>query len=212
MRYLPIAVDLEGRSCVVIGGGSLATRKVESLLRAGAWVRVIAPWICEEIEVWAQQEPRLSLERRVYRAGDLRGASLAFAATDQAEVHAAVALEAEERRVWLNAVDDPERCSFLMPAIVERGPLVIAVATGGASPALARRVRDEIAAWVGEEYGQAAAYLGELRGRYRPGAQRQRAFARLLDEGLVEAFRAGDRERVERLTESACRGLEMESR
>lgn len=211
MRYLPIAVDLEGRSCVVVGGGSIAARKIELLLQAGAWVRVVAPEVCDEVAAWAASEPRLSIERRPYRPGDLRGAVLVFAATDRLEVQVGVAAEAAERHIWLNSVDDPERCSFLMPAIVERGPLTVAVGTGGASPALARRVRDEIAARVGVEYGEAAAYLGTLRRRFRAGAARQRAFAQLLDEGLIEALRAGDQERVERLTERACRGLEPET-
>jgi precorrin-2 dehydrogenase / sirohydrochlorin ferrochelatase len=210
MRYLPIAVDLEGRACVVVGGGEVAARKVETLLDAGARVTVIAPHLCQEIEVREGREPRLRVERRPYRSGDLDGAVLAFAATDAPDVHREIAVEAAERRVWLNAADDPESCSFLMPAVIERGPVAIAVGTGGASPALARRVRDEVAACIGVEYGEAASYLGELRRRFRGGAARQRAFARLLDEGLVEAFRAGDRERIERLTERACEGLEPE--
>jgi precorrin-2 dehydrogenase/sirohydrochlorin ferrochelatase len=208
MRYLPIAVDLEGRACVVVGGGEVAARKVETLLQAGARVTVIAPEVTEEIEAWSAREPQLAIERRSYRNGDLAGAVIAFAATGSAEVHAAVAEEAKGHGVWLNAADDPERCSFLMPAIVERGPIAIAVGTGGASPALARRVRDEIAARIGTEYGQAAEHLAALRRRFRAGAARQRAFARLLDEGLVEAFRSGDRDRIERLTERACHELE----
>jgi siroheme synthase-like protein len=210
MRYLPIAVDLQGRACVVVGGGEVAARKIETLLRAGAHVTVIAPHVSQEIETWEGKEPHLHLERRPYRSGDLEGAALAFAATDSPRVHAEIATEAKERGVWLNAADDPDHCSFLMPAVVERGPIAIAVGTGGASPALARRVRDEVATRIGVEYGEAATYLGELRQRFRAGAARQKAFARLLDEGLVEAFRAGDRERVERLTERACEGLEPE--
>jgi siroheme synthase-like protein len=208
MRYLPIAVDLEGRACVVVGGGEVAAQKVDLLLRAGAKVTVIAPALADEIAARAAREPRLTIERRAYRDGDLAGAAIAFAATGSPAVQAAVASEAASRGVWLNAADDPERCTFLMPAIVERGPLAVAVGTGGASPALARRVRDEIAARVGMEYGEAAEYLGSLRRRFRAGAARQRAFARLLDEGLVEAFRTGDRDRIERLTERACHDLE----
>jgi precorrin-2 dehydrogenase/sirohydrochlorin ferrochelatase len=210
MRYLPIAVDLEGRACVVVGGGEVAARKVETLLQTGARVTVIAPEITAEIAAWSAREARLTVARRPYRNGDLAGAAIAFAATDSPEVHAAVAAEASSRGVWLNAADDPRNSSFLMPAVVERGPLAVAVGTGGASPALARRVRDEIAARIGAEYGEAAAYLGALRSRFRAGVARQRAFARLLDEGLVEAFRNGDRERIDRLTERACEGLETD--
>jgi siroheme synthase-like protein len=210
MRYLPIAVDLEGRACVVVGGGEVAARKVETLLRVGAQVTVIAPHVGQEIEIWEVREARLRVERRPFRPGDLEGAVLAFAATDSPTLHAEIAVEAAARGVWVNAADDPEHCSFLMPAVIERGPIAIAVGTGGASPALARRVRDEIAGRIGVEYGEAASYLGGLRRRFRAGAARQRAFTRLLDEGLVEAFRAGDRERVDRLTERACEGLEPE--
>jgi siroheme synthase-like protein len=210
VRYLPIAVDLDSRVCVVVGGGEVAARKVETLLQTGAKVTVIAPEVSDEIAAWAEREPRLTVERRAYRNGDLAGAAIAFAATGSAAVHAAIAEEAASRSVWLNAADDPERCTFLMPAIVERGPLAVAVGTGGASPALARRVRDEIAARIGMEYGEAAEYLASLRRRFRAGVARQRAFARLLDEGLVEAFRNGDRERIERLTDRACGELEPE--
>jgi siroheme synthase (precorrin-2 oxidase/ferrochelatase) len=137
MRYLPIAVDLESRVCVVVGGGEVAARKVETLLQTGAKVTVIAPEVSDEITAWAEREPRLTVARRAYRNGDLAGAAIAFAATGSVAAHSAIAEEAASRGVWLNAADDPEHCTFLMPAIVERGPLAVAVGTGGASPALA---------------------------------------------------------------------------
>jgi siroheme synthase-like protein len=207
MQSLPIFVDLDGRRCVVIGGGAIAARKVEALVRAGARVTVIAPQISREIEDLAAGTGAVELWRRAYAGGDLAGSWLAFAATGDPAVQDQVAREAARERIWLNAVDEPERCSFTMPAIAERGPIVVAVATGGASPALAAAVRDEVAARLGPEYAAAAAHLAALRARYAPGPARQRAFARLVEEGLVDAFRARDSARIEALTHAACDGL-----
>jgi siroheme synthase-like protein len=206
MRYLPLFVDLAGRECVVIGGGTVAAHKVELLRGVGATVRVVAPAVCAEIERLAA-EGGVSLDRRSFEPADLEGVALAFAATDDTSVQQEVADEARRRNLWLNAVDDPERCSALMPAILERGPITVAVSTGGASPALAARVRDELGAALGEEYARAAELLGTLRARFAPGPARQRAFAALLDEGLLDALRAADGSRVARLIDEICAPL-----
>ena len=116
-------------------------------------------------------------------------------------------MQARAGGVWLNAVDEPERCSFVMPAILDRDPLVIAVSTSGASPALARRIRDDLDETLGPEYAAAVDTLAKLRGRYAPGPRRQAAFMRIVDGGLLDALRGGDGRRVDELIAAACTGL-----
>jgi siroheme synthase-like protein len=207
MRYLPILVDLAGRACLVIGGGAVAARKVDTLLGAGAEVTVVAPRIDDALVTLAASRPTLRLERRRYRRADLAGKAIAFAATNDAALQEQIACDARAAGVWLNAVDEPERCSFLMPAILDRDPLVVAVSTSGESPALARRIRDDVGRALGPEYGTALARLAHLRARFAPGKQRQEAFLRLVDGGLLEALRRGDEERVATLIRATCDAL-----
>jgi len=207
MRYLPILVDLDGRPCLVVGGGDVAARKVEMLLGVGARPRVVATRVGVRLEEIAAAAPAVTIERRPYRTADLEGAALAFAATDDPALQDAIARDARAAGVWLNAVDEPERCSFVMPAVLDRAPLVVAVSTSGASPALARRIRDDVAAALGPEYDAALEHLAGLRIRFAPGRERQEAFLRLVDGGLVEALRDHDDARVRALTAEACTGL-----
>jgi precorrin-2 dehydrogenase/sirohydrochlorin ferrochelatase len=211
MRYLPILVDLAGRRCLVVGGGAVAARKAETLLAADARVTVVAPEIGDELTRLAARDVRVALERRPYRHGDLDGAALAFAATDDPDVQERVSRDGRASGVLVNAVDEPERCSFVMPAVLDRDPLLVAVSTSGASPALARRIRDDLAAALGPEYDAAVRHLAALRARYRPGRPRQQAFVELVSGGLIEALRASDDERVRVLTHGACGALEAAS-
>jgi siroheme synthase-like protein len=208
MRYLPVSLDLLGRRTVVIGGGFIAVRKARSLLEAGASVRVVAGEICSELRELAASHGSLRLVERDYEAGDLADVLLAFAATDDRGVQEDVSREASERGVLLNVVDEPDSCSFVTPAILELGPVTVAVSTGGASPALAQRIRDEIAAAIGPEYGTAAEVMASLRAKFERGPARTQAFTRLLQSGLLEALKRGDPERVERMTDAICAGLE----
>jgi precorrin-2 dehydrogenase/sirohydrochlorin ferrochelatase len=207
MRYLPILVDLAGRPCLVVGGGAVAARKVEQLLGAGASVTVVATRIGARMTELAAVEPRLRVEERRYRADDLQGVALAFAATDDPALQESIAAQARATGVWLNAVDEPERCSFVMPAILDRDPLLVAVSTSGASPALARRIRDDLDEALGPEYAAAVDTLAKLRRRYAPGRRRQEALMRLVDGGLLEALRGGDERRVDELIATACADL-----
>jgi precorrin-2 dehydrogenase/sirohydrochlorin ferrochelatase len=207
MRYLPILVDLAGRPCLVVGAGAVSARKVEQLLDVGACVTVIATRVGTRMAEVAAAEPALRVEQRPYRPSDLDGVALAFAATDDPALQEAIAAQARAAGIWLNAVDEPERCSFVMPAILDRDPLVVAVSTSGASPALARRIRDDLDAALGPEYAAAVDMLARLRGRYAPGRPRQEAFLRLVDGGLLEALRGGDRRLVDELIATACAGL-----
>lgn len=140
-RYYPVYLDIARRRCVVIGAGPVAERKVRQLLAAGADVTLVSPEATPELRRSAEAG-RLRWIERGYAEGDLAGAFLAIAATDDTEVNRAVSAEAERERALLNVVDVPSLCTFVAPAIVERGPVTVAISTGGASPALARKIRE----------------------------------------------------------------------
>jgi precorrin-2 dehydrogenase/sirohydrochlorin ferrochelatase len=199
VQYYPAYLELRGRPCVVIGGGEIAERKVTTLLDAGARVTVVSPMLTPALTVRAETH-EIVHQPRPYRRGDLAGSWLAYAATGDERVDAEIAAEAAEARVFLNVVDRPRLCGFIVPAIVRRDPVAVAVSTGGASPALAKRLARELARTVGPEWGTAARLLGALRGRLAGDAPaRGRVFAALAEGPLVEAIRAGDAARVEAL-------------
>jgi len=185
MTYYPVFLDLRGRRCVVIGGGREAQRKAEGLLAAGARVTVVAPTLTArlrrrlgagEIE-WREQE---------YREGDLEGFELCMVATDDGAVNAQVAAEGKRRRIWVNAADDPANCDFILPALIRRGPITLAASTSGTSPALARRLREELEAYLTEEMPALAELLAEVRGelRSRGLAPDAEVWQRAIDEEL----------------------------
>jgi siroheme synthase-like protein len=157
----PVALELGGRSCVVVGGGAEAERKARGLLEAGADVSVVATAFTAGLEDLARRR-ELSLLRRPYRRGDLKGAFLVIA-TGEREERAAVFAEAEKRRVLCNAVDDVEHCHFAAPSILRRGDLLVAVSTGGKAPALAKQLRRRLAEELGWEYEVLVGLLGQVR-------------------------------------------------
>ena len=166
MRYYPVFLDLAGKPAVVIGGGKIARQKVEGLLNAGAQVTVISPELSAPLSRLAAGG-RFRHTRREYRPGDLEGYALAFVATDDRSVNAVVAREGKERGVWVNAVDDPPNCDFIMPGVVERGPLVVAVSTSGTSPAMARKMREELQEFLTEEHVLMLELAAEVRAELR---------------------------------------------
>lgn len=166
MGHFPCFVDLSERPCVVIGGGEVAERKVESLLAAGALVTVVSPSLNRGLTRLVT-DGRIRHLARVYRRGDLAGATLAFAATDDRAVTVAVAAEARRRRIWLNAADDPAHCDFILPSVLRRGRLTVAVSTGGASPAVARAVREELETVLTERHATLLDVATEVRDELR---------------------------------------------
>ena len=143
--YYPVYLNLTGRRCVIIGGGGVAEGKIARLLDSGAEICVISPDATPGIRQFAA-DGALRWEQRHYRPGDLEGAFIAIAATNVREVNRRIFEEAETRGVMLNAVDDPPNCSFIAPSIVQRGPVTLAISTGGVSPALARKLRESLQA------------------------------------------------------------------
>ena len=162
MRYYPVFLDLNGKSVVVIGGGNIAHQKMENLVKVGADVTVISPDLNAPMSA-LKAEGRFRHIDRDYQPGDLEGYTLAFVATDDRAVNAAVADEGKSRGVWVNAVDDPPYCDFIMPGIVQRGDLVIAVSTSGRSPAMARKMREELTDFLTEEWVAMLELAAEVR-------------------------------------------------
>ena len=166
MRYYPVFLDIAGKPVIVIGGGSIAHQKVVGLLKAGADVTVVSPQLNEEMASLAMAG-RFNHIERDYEPGNLEGYVLAFVATDDRSVNATVAAEGKERRVWVNAVDDPPYCDFIMPGIAQQGDLIVAVSTSGTSPAMARKMREEIEAFLTEDWALMLELAAEVRGELR---------------------------------------------
>jgi len=162
MSYFPIYLDMARRRCLVIGGGAVAERKIANLLEAGAEVTVLSPNVTENIARWSKQN-LLLLKARRYRDGDLAGFELAFVATDDAAANSAAFREGRNGGVWVNAADDPAHCDFILPSVLRRGDLTVAVSSGGNSPALARTVREELELYFTQEYEALAQLASEAR-------------------------------------------------
>jgi siroheme synthase-like protein len=179
-----VCLDLRGKRCLVVGGGRVAGEKALGLLEAGADVTVVAPEVEHELE-----ELPVELHRRVFTRSDVVDRFLVIAATNDRLVNAAVSGAARDRNVPCNVADDPELCSFILPAVVREGPIVAGISTGGASPALAQRLRAEVAELIGPEHAELAERLSAL----RPWAKRHFAtyderrdfFQRLVAEALA---------------------------
>ena len=197
MGYLPLFTDVTDQPCVVIGGGDVAADRVRALLDAGAIVTVIAPSLIAQLEALAD---RITWRARRFIPGDLRAFRLAFY-TDPADSEAqTVAAEARALGVPINVTDRPQLCSFIMPAIVRRGALQIAISTGGASPALAKLVRGELERVIGIEYEALATILGALREHLRrrePAPAGRAHLARILATELRAALAQHDNARVD---------------
>jgi precorrin-2 dehydrogenase/sirohydrochlorin ferrochelatase len=144
-------VDITGRRCLVVGGGAVAERKVVSLLEAGAAVKVVSPTVTPLLEEWALLG-QIEWKRRSYVSKDGIGCFLVIAATNREEVNHLVYRDAKARGQWINVVDQPELCNFTVPSTVRRGKLQIAISTGGASPSLAKKIRQDLEERYGEEY------------------------------------------------------------
>ena len=190
-RY-PVCLDLAGRTCVVVGGGDVAERRVASLLAAGARAVVVSPALGPGLR-GLREEGRLEHVSRPYEDGDLAGAFLAIAATDDARVNHAVAAEARRRGVLVNVVDDPAFCDFTLPAVLRRGDLLVAVSTGGRSPAAARHIREELEEFLTPERVLLVELAAEVRAELRARGRRAdgEAWREALRGDLLALIREG---------------------
>jgi siroheme synthase-like protein len=158
----PVMLDLQGRACLVVGGGVVAARKLAGLLDAGARVTVVSPVLAPAVLDIAR-DGRLRWWPREYAKGDVTGFALVMVATAAAAVNALVAAEARERSIWVNCADDPGRCDFILPSVLRRGPLTVAVSTGGASPTVAHMVREELELVLPSDYGALTEVVADVR-------------------------------------------------
>ncbi len=190
--FYPASLDVTGRACLVVGGGSVAARKARTLLDCGAAVTVVAPTLGPEME--ALSDELAHLERRAYARGDAARFRLVVTATGRPDVDGAVHDDAETAGVWVNSADDRAHSSFILPAVHRDGPVTVAVSTGGLSPALSSWLRDRLAAECGAGAGALAHLLGEARERLRQaGRPSDSVDWRALLDGPAPPARAGRR-------------------
>lgn len=197
MRYYPAYLDLTDRLVALVGGGAVAARKLQALLAAGARVRLVSLKLHPDTErAVAAGGGRVELLLRPFTPDDLDGAALAVSATDREEVNRAVADECGRRGLFVNVVDVPDLCSFIVPATIARGELIVAASTGGASPAATRRLRERLERELGPAWEPFLRLMRALRvlvtGRGRPAAENRKLFFALVDGGLFDLVAAGD--------------------
>jgi siroheme synthase-like protein len=184
----PVHLIVEGRKCLVVGGGAVAARKIDGLLACGAEVHVIAPEISDAVRALP-----VTIDQRPYAPGDVAGYRLVVSATDDPAVNQAVYADGEAAGVWVNGADDPAHCSFILPSVLRRGDLVVTIGTSGRSPALARWLRDRLGEEIGPEYQVLVDLLSEARDSVKAGGRATDAvdWQRALDSDMLELIRNG---------------------
>jgi precorrin-2 dehydrogenase/sirohydrochlorin ferrochelatase len=202
MKTYPIFTVIKDKPCLVVGGGAVGERKVQDLMAAEARVTVVSRTLTPALAALADRGEIRYLPEDFTEA-QVEGMALVMAATDDPEVNARVSAAAQTRAIWVNVADAPEYCTFIVPAQVRRGDLTLAISTGGASPALARRLREELQQYFGPEYGPYLDLLKRVRTRLlterRAHPDNADLFHRLVQSPLREAVARGDRTRVVRL-------------
>jgi precorrin-2 dehydrogenase/sirohydrochlorin ferrochelatase len=207
-RYYPAFLDLRGKLAVVVGGGEVAERRVDLLLSCGAIVKLISPSLTPALTRLFETNA-IQVECRAFRSGDCDGAFLVLACTDDPDVNAVVAEQGEKAQALVNVADNPAICDFIVPSIVARGDLLVAISTGGASPALAKRLRREIERLAGPEYEELVSVLSDLRERVQAviadPQRRQEIFERFLDSNVLDLIRKGDKPGIDTLIQRLLR-------
>lgn len=192
MAFYPINLNISNRRCLVVGGGAVAARKIEALLFSEALVRVVSPEVCRKISAFAKSG-QIEWVRREYRDSDLEGVFLVFAVTNQPIVQDQITMQAKKSGVLLNSADRPDQCDFQVPAKIRRGDLLIAVSTGGASPALSTQIKHRLYLEFGPEYGVLVDLLANIRrqvvGSPWESEPNRELFQRILEQPLQEMIR-----------------------
>lgn len=200
MAYYPINLDIEGRRCLVVGGGKVAHRKASILLSFGASVVVASPEINSPLSELVHRGEIQHLSEE-YNSSHLEGVFLVYGATGDEATNRRVAREAQERGILVNIVDAPELCTFIVPSVVRRGDLTISISTGGNSPALARSLREKLEEQYGSELQELTRFLGEIRrqvfARFPDPEQRKRILSCLGDIRAADFYRRGEGEFLE---------------
>jgi precorrin-2 dehydrogenase / sirohydrochlorin ferrochelatase len=198
LKYYPLFLDIRDKKCVIVGGGEVAARKAERLLDCGAKVFVISPKVSPALA--ALKEKKMISHIDAQYSGDLiNGAALVIGATDDEKTNAAISLDARRQGIPVNIVDDPQKCDFILPSLVQRGDLAITIGTGGKSPALARHLREELEAQYGKEYETLLNILGNLRVEMvkNEGIGKD-WFESLLAEGILDSIKEKNKEKVQK--------------
>lgn len=215
MRYYPIYLDLKGRDVLVVGGGAIAEGKALQLVEAGARVTVRSPELIGALGAAVARGEIIHL-RGSFIEEDLNGAYLVISATDDRKVNEKVAKAARERGLLLNVVDQPDLCNFITPALVTRGGLQISVSTAGGSPTLTQRVKREVAAQIGEEYGVllelAAEMRAEAKDRVADFERRKEALRAFVESDALDLIRAGRRDEARALARRFLQDAEKEEK
>jgi len=209
LKYYPVFLDIRGKKCVVVGGGDVAARKAERLLDCGAKVFVISPNISPAIA--ALKEKKIISHIAARYSGDLiNAAALVIGATDDEKTNAAISLDARKQGIPVNIVDDPQKCDFILPSLLQRGDLAITIGTGGKSPALARHLREELEAKYGKEYETLLNILGNLRVKMikNEGIGKD-WFESLLAEGILDSIKEKNKDKVKKTVQKIT-GEEVE--
>jgi len=195
MPYYPISVDLQGKAVVVIGGGTVAQRKIETLLQYGAVVNVVSRQLTPALNRYLE-EGKIKFLGKKFRESHLNGVFMVIASTDDVSLNHRISQEARKKGLLINAVDQPSDCNFIVPAILRRGDLLIAVSTSGKSPALAKKVRKDLEDQFGPEYGTLLVIMGNLRkevlSRGLSQDENSRIFHDIVDSPILEAVRRED--------------------
>jgi precorrin-2 dehydrogenase/sirohydrochlorin ferrochelatase len=206
MPYFPAFLNLEDTSCLVVGAGQVGRRKIERILRCGpAELLIVDPGLeASQAPSWADH-PAVRIERRRFQPADIEGRFLVIASTEDPALNREISRLCRERGILCNIVDQPDLCSFIVPALFSRGELQLAISTGGASPALARKVRQRMGEALGPEYASLVWLLGRLRGPVLDlnlGSERNKEiFTGLAGDDLLEALQNGDRKQLALLLE-----------
>ena len=203
MKYYPVNLNINNRSCLVVGGGKVATRKVETLLACGARVTVVSPEVCDAIEKLAAASDRIAIVRRGYASNDLDGHFMVIGATSDMPLNRRISADAEKQNMLCNIADVPEVCNFILPAVIRRGDLIIAVSTSGKSPAFAKKLRQDLEITFGQEYARFLDLMGAIRKRLlcekHDPEEHKDLFETLIDRGLLALVRENRKSDIDQL-------------
>jgi len=202
MKYYPVNLDMRNRKCLVVGGGSVGTRKVMTLLECGAKVTVVSTDVAEKLQELSDSDI-IKLEKRPFHISDLDEMFLVIGATDNQEINRKIHSEAERLGILCNIADRPEDCNFILPAIVNRGDLIIAISTSGKSPAFAKKMRKDLEKKFGTEYAEFLKLMGEIRNKllsedHEPEAHKH-LFEQLIKRDLVKMIKERQTENIDSL-------------
>ncbi len=200
MKYYPVNLDIRNRECLVVGGGRVGVRKVETLLKCGANVTVVSPVSTDRVQALSRQG-KIKLDQRPFRTDDITDKFLVISATDDEKLNRQVYEDAEKQNTLCNIADRPEICNFILPAIIHRGDLVVTISTSGKSPAFAKKLRKDLEIEFGREYAEFLELMGAIRKKllaekHEPEAHKP-IFEALISSGILDMIKNGDTNHVD---------------